>query len=1047
MTLHPGTSLGRYKINSLVGEGGMGEVYLAEDTRLRRRVALKLLPVALSADKERIARFEREAYAASSLSHPNILTIYEIGAEDGQHFIATEFIEGESLRQRMQRERLLPDESLEIGIQVASALAAAHAASVVHRDIKPENIMVRRDGIVKVLDFGLAKFIEQERPAPDTQAPTRGLYRTEAGVVMGTVSYMSPEQARGLEVDARTDVWSLGVVLYEMLTGRQPFKGGSIPDLLASILRSEATPPRVYAAGLPAELDPLVLKTLCKDREERYRSAQDLLVDLRQLQKRLEFEAELARTGVPERAGQSRLSGNATPAGFGAAKLKADEQALHEGETIKATTPDRPPNNLSMPRTKIVGREGEINQLALALRRADTRLLTLTGVGGTGKTTLALAVARELSTEFADGVFLVELAAITSPELVASTIAQPLCVKEAGGKSVVEILKEHLRVREVLLVIDNFEQVNSAAPLLAELLAAAPRLKVMVTSRAPLHLSTEREYAVLPLAVPEDFATASSDELSRYEAVRLFVERAQMVKPRFALTNDNAQSVAEICTRLDGLPLAIELAAARVRVLSPQAILTKLEHRLRLLTGGARDLPARQQTMRGAVEWSYELLTEDEKRLFRRLAVFAGGFRFEAAESVMGALSSADGNRIVSDEHAKAGDRQLTIDILDGITSLVDKSLLAQKEQADGEPRFRMLEVVREYALDALEAAGESETMRRSHAAYFLALGEEAEPHLRGAQSVEWLNRLEEEHDNVRVALQWTLENDADSGLRLAGAISLFWNTHSHYIEGRKWLEQALARSVRASASARAKALNGAGQLAQRQGDYQAARNFYVQSLHIGKETGDKRQIAVSCNGLGLMSYLLGHNIAAHSFLENSLPIGRELGDKALLSITLITLGELTRIEGNYVVARSFYEEALALAREIGHKEKVSVSLLNLGAVSYQVGDFAAAHSSYMKALAIAQELRYKTGISLVLDGLAALTMQHGGTKRAAELAGAAEALRAEIGYKLEIPDRRFRDAYLAELRAVLNEADFADAYAQGRTLKPEEALALALAE
>src|SRR5215210_6061466 len=300
MSLSPNTSLGRYEISSLVGEGGMGEVYLGEDKRLRRKVALKLLLTDFAADPELLARFEREALAASSLSHPNILIIYEIGSENGAHFIATEFVEGESLRRLMGTSSapLEPGRILDIGIQSASALAAAHAARILHRDIKPENIMVRADGIVKVLDFGLAKFIEQSNPAPDALTQTSDLYKTAAGMVMGTVIYMSPEQARGVELDERTDVWSLGVVLYEMLTGKQPFSGDTMTDILASILRSEAAPPSTLIAGLPPEFDRIILKTLSKDRRGRYRSAQDLLVELRQLQKRLEFEAELRRSSL-----------------------------------------------------------------------------------------------------------------------------------------------------------------------------------------------------------------------------------------------------------------------------------------------------------------------------------------------------------------------------------------------------------------------------------------------------------------------------------------------------------------------------------------------------------------------------------------------------------------------------------------------------------------------------------------------------------------------------------------------------------------------------
>jgi len=393
--------------------------------------------------------------------------------------------------------------------------------------------------------------------------------------------------------------------------------------------------------------------------------------------------------------------------------------------------------------------------------------------------------------EFTDGVFFVELAAIPNPELVISTIALPLDVKEVGGKPILEVLKDYLRDKQMLLVVDNFEQVIEAAPQIAELLSAANRLKILITSRILLHLSAEREFVVSPLATPNEYKHISLEELSNYEAVKLFVERARNTKPNFTLSQENAQTVAEICNRLEGLPLGIELAAARIKFLSPQAILTKLENRLKLLTGGARDLPARQQTMRGAVEWSYDLLNKEERCLFRHLAIFAGGFTLETAEAVAGCRLSAAGEEEVTGEQETAEIEQLTIDTFDGVTSLVNKSLLVSKEQANGETRFRMLEVVREYALELLETRGEAEAMRRSHAEYFLALAEEAEPHLHAAQSGEWLNRLEEEHDNLRAALQWSLERDAAIAVGLAAGIWRLWTLHSDLTEGRGWLEAA----------------------------------------------------------------------------------------------------------------------------------------------------------------------------------------------------------------------------------------------------------------
>ncbi len=610
--LEAGYSLGHYQILKQIGAGGMGEVYLAEDSRLRRKIALKVLPENIAQDKERLRRFEQEAFAASALNHPNILTIYEFGADADTHFLAAEFVEGETLRERIEQFAPLGRrEVLDIAAQIAAALNAAHVAGIVHRDIKPDNVMIRPDGLIKILDFGIAKLTEIKSISIDAEAATAIGIKTNVGMIIGTANYMSPEQARGQAVDARSDIFSFGIVLYEMLAGRKAFAGESAMDVISAILTKEPAPLDEGETSL--ELRRIIEKCLRKERDERYESAKDLLADLKKLWKQREFETQLEQ--IP------------------AEKQTEFETQIFEAKSTEETPPVAP-NNLTGSLSPIVGREKEITEITELLKRDDVRLVTMTGVGGTGKTRLAKAVAQALLTDFTDGVFFIELAAVTNPELVALTIAQPLGFKEVGGKPILEILKDNLRDKQVLIVVDNFEQVVDAAPQIAEL-GAAGELRILITSRVLLRLSREIEYAVPPLAVPSDVSQVLFDELSNYEAVKLFIERARQSKPNFDLTDENAHIVAEICARLDGLPLAIELAAVRVKILSPQAILTKLENRLKLLTGGARDLPARQQTMRGAVEWSYDLLNEDEKILFRRLAVFAGGFTFEAAESVV----------------------------------------------------------------------------------------------------------------------------------------------------------------------------------------------------------------------------------------------------------------------------------------------------------------------------------------------------------------------------------------------------------------------------
>ena len=477
------------------------------------------------------------------------------------------------------------------------------------------------------------------------------------------------------------------------------------------------------------------------------------------------------------------------------------------------------PNNLPMQPTPLVGRERETAEVADRVKIEEARLLTLTGPGGTGKTRLALQAAADLLEEFEDAVFFVALATITDPALVASAIAGPLGVKESGDQPLEEGLKAYLRDRNLLLVLDNFEQVLEGAPLVGGLLDACPKLKVLATSRIPLRLYGEIEYPVPPLALPDPTVLPPLEVLTQYEAVRLFVERAKAVKGDFEITNESAPAVAEICARLDGLPLAIELAAARVRLLPPQKMLQRLGNRMKLLKGGARDLPTRQQTLRGAIDWSHDLLEEDEKTLFGRLSVFAGGRTLEAMEEIC--------------------DPEGDLDALEGVESLVGKSLLKQEEGSGGEPRFVMLETVHEYAREKLKESGWAEEMQRLHAAYFLAMAEEAEPELRGPREQEWMDRLEAEHDNLRVALSWSLGGgDGVLGLRLAGALGQFWKVRGHFSEGRGWLEEALAGCGEAPPDARARVLAESGNLAMDQGDFERSKASSQEALAPLSGTG-----------------------------------------------------------------------------------------------------------------------------------------------------------------------------------------------------------------
>ena len=493
-------------------------------------------------------------------------------------------------------------------------------------------------------------------------------------------------------------------------------------------------------------------------------------------------------------------------------------------------------NNLPLQPTPLIGREKEVSEVCDLLRHDETRLLTLTGPGGTGKTRLALQAAADLLDDFPDGTFFAPLATLTEAELFLPAVAETLGVREIGEQPLAETLKDYLRERRMLLLLDNFEQVLGAAPTVTELLAGAPGLKVLATSRAPLGLYGEHEFPVPPLTLPDLERPPPLERLTQYEAVGLFLERARALKPDFTITNESAPAVAEICVRLDGLPLAIELAAARIKMLPPRAMLQRLTSRLKLLTGGARDLPERQRTLRATIEWSFALLDQGEQLLFARLAVFSGGRTLEAIE----AICDSEGD--------------LGVEAFDGISSLLDKSLLRQEEGPDGEPRFVMLETVHEFTREKLQGSGEAEEIRRAHAEYFLILAEEADPELRGPHQLEWLERLEAEHENMRAALSWASERkEVEVALRLGGALGWFWSMRGYQSEGRRWLEEALAMDGRVSSEVRAMALAGAGWLAENQGDLDRAKEASEEGLELlanaEREASETKLRLLACLG------------------------------------------------------------------------------------------------------------------------------------------------------------------------------------------------------
>jgi predicted ATPase/DNA-binding CsgD family transcriptional regulator len=688
-----------------------------------------------------------------------------------------------------------------------------------------------------------------------------------------------------------------------------------------------------------------------------------------------------------------------------------------------------PPHNLPAQVTSFIGRQREIADIKKLL--TTNRLLTLCGPPGTGKTRLALETATQVLNQFDDGVYFVELAPISDPRFVPGTIAQAFDLGETGAGSLIENLKHYLKNRRLLLVLDNYEQVIQTAPLVGDLLSAAPGLKVLVTSRQVLRIYGEQEYLVQPLTVPGYGSVDGASTLLMYEAVELFCQRAQAVKPDFTLNQYNASAIAEICNRLDGLPLAIELAAARSKLLSTELIRDRLESRLETLTGGARDLPSRLQTLRGTIDWSYDLLDEGEKKLFARLSVFQGGRTIESAEAV-----------------CTPG---LTIPVIDGLESLLNKSLLFQEERLECEPRFLMLETIHEYARERLGESGEAEEMQHKHAVFFVALAEQAEPELSGAEQDYWFERLLSEHDNLRTALAFALgSGEGELALRIVGALRDFWYYVGHVGEGLGWIERALESAKESSPASRAKALNAAGWLSFLQGNYERGKQFNSDALALYLELGDQVNRAWALLFLGAQSagYLSEIEIKEGMALtEQALALFRFHGLESGIIRALNQLGEFARLEDDYDRAEEAYEECIDLCREFGDLQREATALANSGLVAHHQGDYKKAESRIKESLGLHKDLNTKYSLAIDLGFLSGPIAARGDPERAAQLLGASDDLLKAMGLAQQPQDQPVIDSYEAVVWEKLGDDVFKAAWEKGQAMSLEQAIAFALEE
>ncbi len=866
-----GQQFGNYRLVSLLGQGGYAEVYLGQHVRFKQQAAIKVLHAHLS--EQEAQHFQQEAETIATLSHPGIIRVLDFDVQEGMPFLVMDYASGGTLRRRYPKGSLVPLPVIVSSVkQVADALQYAHDQKFIHRDVKPENMLLGRRQEVLLSDFGIA-----------TIAHSTSSLSTSAEGTSGTLAYMAPEQIEGHSRPA-SDQYALGVVVYEWLCGERPFEG-SMSELIAQQLSVPPPSLRERVPTIPGEVEQVVLKALAKDPKQRFPRVQDFATALQ-------------------------------------AACKADSSC---GQTLPVlssayATQDRHARTHNLPAqlTPFIGRQQDVAAICHLLGDTDVRLLTLFGTGGIGKTRLAIQVASELADDFVDGVSFISLDPVMEPDLVLPTIAQTLTIKEREGLPPLEVVHQFLQDKQMLLLLDNFEQIVAAAPHVEHLLSHCPQLTVLVTSRAVLHIQGEQVFPVAPLAVPDLSRDLAPEGIAQSAAVALFMQRARSLLPSFQLTAANARAIAELCIRLDGLPLAIELAAARVRLLPPQALLTRLSQRLQLLTSGPRTLPARQQTLRKTIQWSYDLLGPEEQALFRRLAVFAGGWTLEAVEALGKGVSTAN------------------LDVMNALASLLDHSLIQQREQEAEEPRFRMLQTLREYGLEVLAATGELQSTQAKHAHIFLRLSELAEPELRGPSQTVWIERLEQEHDNLRAALEWALEDVADEqaaarrdpALRLSAVLWPFWEIRGHYSEASTFLERALARSEEASISLRVKVLQAGAGVAIHYCDYARAEEMAGLCLSLYQEQGNTRGIG-DCLGLLVNCAMVkGKMTEAIALSEERVRLMRQVGEPGEVADALFSLADMFCRRGDLVRGQPLFEEALLLYRKAGNDLGVATTLI-----------------------------------------------------------------------------------------------------------------------
>jgi serine/threonine-protein kinase PknK len=977
----PARRLAQYELRHAVGSGAMGVVHQAHDLDLHRTVAIKLLHGTSAADATLSERFLREARSAAQLIHPNVALIYQVGRQDALTFIVMEWLDGGDLAHAVKQHGPLPWREATAAIRDATAgLAAAHAVGLVHRDIKPSNLMRNRAGQVKLVDFGLARLYAA--PSDLTQADS----------LLGTPAYLSPEQCAGDAATPQSDLYALACTWFHLLTAQAPFGAPHMAAVLYAHLNKPMPDPRTLAPDVPESVVRILQRAAAKQPADRYPSALAMLADI-----------------------DAALSGLAL-APAAAARAMADAGA----DAVRATPPG---GNLGTDATSFIGRDQQTAQLTDLLHQA--RLVTLTGPGGTGKTRLSLHVARRVAGEFADGAWLVELAPLSADpgvdrgaeRVVSGALAALFGLRDEAGHSSDDAVIEHLAPRELLLVLDNCEHlIDAVAATAHRITTECPRVRLIATSRQPLGVPGELTLGVPPLSTGEPDANLA--ELEGVEAVRLFVERAAAARPGFALNADNAAAVAQVCRRLDGIPLAIELAAARVKVLAPAQIAARLDDAFKLLTGGQRTLLPRQQTLRALIDWSWNLLDEEERRMLARISVFAGDFSLDAAEAVL------------PDDPAESDT------VLDLLSGLVDKSLLLALERG-GEMRYRVLETIRQYGAEKLQASGQTQALQRRHASHYRDVFVSAMADLHGDLHDAASAQLLLEHDNARSALDTvTTQRWFDIGLELGKALADYWFVHGALSEGvarlqrlmaqnpppglalaalvqpagtlamylglrelaRGWYEQGLQMARDAGDTAlEARLLGNLGALAVSGGEFPLARPWLEQSLALCLRLGDQASAAKAHNNLGITLSNMGDVPAAREHLLAALVLHRATNRPVDLANGLLSLGELEQAAGASSTAQGLFESSLNIFASLGDDWSAAYARDGLGRCALDSGDLAAARSHFEQALAVLRRRGDKGAIADQLDYLAEVAMLGRQPEQAARLAEESLALRLDL--------------------------------------------------